>query len=86
MMDLDQLFTVTDYKTTTIRIPCGSLDSNESENEQEYLTKELSIDLFNSQAASTDYDLTGQILWPVSGKEPLLQRKSRYITACCLRI
>lgn len=51
-MDLEQLFTVTDYQSTTIDIP--SID------------RTLSITLQSSPQASTDFDLTGQILWPVA--------------------
>jgi hypothetical protein len=69
-MDLEQLFTVTDYRSATLLIPCPPSTGTEEENEKyEQCSDELSIELFYSPAASTDYDLTGQILWPVSGKE-----------------
>jgi predicted nicotinamide N-methyase len=54
-MDLDQLFTVTHYSNVTITIPCYDTCEND-----------LQVTLACSQAATTDYDLTGQILWPVS--------------------
>lgn len=63
-MDLDQFFLIKDYNTITVEVPRyrshGDNDSTE--------LPPLSIDLECSQAASTDYDLTGQILWPVSGR------------------
>lgn len=96
-MDLDLLFTNTDYTTITITIPChrqatkeidlsssdgdkvtnvrigNSNDRNDNNNNnQESLMHQdeknayITLDLDCSQAASTDYDLTGQILWPVS--------------------
>ena len=51
-MDLDKLFTVTDYRLKTIEIKTTSTSS--------------SLDVWCSPQASTDYYLTGQILWPVS--------------------
>lgn len=57
-MDLDLLFTNTEYKTTTVTIPCHASDDS--------CDHVLSIDIASSPSASTDYDLTGQILWPVS--------------------
>jgi predicted nicotinamide N-methyase len=111
-MDLDLLFTNTDYATITITIPChrrgtkevdqsvapsviennvgfestlsssngdrvtdvtigNANDNNDNNNQesvvhQEELTASITLDVDCSQAASTDYDLTGQILWPVS--------------------
>lgn len=71
-MDLDKLFTITDYKAATILIPCPPISREEEEDaKDEQSPNELSIKLFYSPAASTDYDLTGQIIWPVSGKEHL---------------
>ncbi len=76
---LDQLFTITDYQAATIVIPCPPISKEEENNEKdEQSSKELSIQLFYSPAASTDYDLTGQIIWPVSGKEHL--DKSSYLS------
>jgi predicted nicotinamide N-methyase len=68
---LDQLFTFTDYRKTTFEIPCYYPSEDASETERTGLASEsrlssLSIDLSISPQASTDYDLTGQILWPVS--------------------
>jgi predicted nicotinamide N-methyase len=54
-MDLDQLFTITDYSNVTITIPRHDTCEND-----------LQVTLACSQAATTDYDLTGQIIWPVS--------------------
>ena len=72
-MDLDQLFTITDYREATILIPCPliGIEEEEKDAKDEQSSNELSIKLFYSPAASTDYDLTGQIIWPVSGKEHL---------------
>jgi hypothetical protein len=71
-MDLDQLFTITDYEAATILIPCPLIGTEEEDGaKDEQSSNELSIKLFYSPAASTDYDLTGQIIWPVSGKERL---------------
>jgi Lysine methyltransferase len=49
---LDDLFTIRDYRSVTITIPNNS--------------SILSINLLHSPAACTDHDLTGQVLWPVS--------------------
>jgi predicted nicotinamide N-methyase len=49
---LNDLFTVKEYQTVTVRIPRRNGD--------------LAIDIWQSPAACTDPDLTGQILWPVS--------------------
>lgn len=74
-MDLAQLFTITDYRTMTINIPCFQKETPTSISEEEKEKNDdgkhsssdsLSIQLASSPAASTDYDLTGQILWPVS--------------------
>jgi hypothetical protein len=54
---LDDLFTCTDYATSVIEIPLRSDDDSPTL---------LRIPLSYSPAASTDYDLTGQIIWPVS--------------------
>jgi hypothetical protein len=71
-MDLCQLFTITDYVATTICIPCHPISTEEDDDaKDEQSSNELSIELFYSPAASTDYDLTGQIIWPVSGKAQL---------------
>lgn len=59
-MDLDLLFTNTEYRTTTVTIPCHASDDSSDHDDV------LSIDIASSPSASTDYDLTGQILWPVS--------------------
>jgi predicted nicotinamide N-methyase len=77
-MDLDQLFTCTDYQTSLIRIPSstnsreGADDDTQTLSEVETLVTPsdaqpfIEIELSYSAAASTDYDLTGQVLWPVS--------------------
>jgi hypothetical protein len=88
-MDLDLLFTNIEYKTTTVTIPChnASDDSDSSDHV-------LSIDIASSPSASTDYDLTGQILWPVSnllghylasqvGQEQLQNRRVVELGAGC---
>ena len=54
-MDLDQLFTATDYNKVTVTIACHDTCQND-----------LQVTLACSQAATTDYDLTGQLIWPVS--------------------
>lgn len=53
-MDLDKLFTVKEYKKTSIEIACSSREET------------VQIPLKVSTSATTDYDLTGQILWPVA--------------------
>jgi len=58
-MDLEDLFTITDYTLVGVDVAC--FDAEKSEDESL-----LHIDIFCSTAASTDWDLTGQILWPVS--------------------
>eukprot|EP00550_Attheya_septentrionalis_P006822 CAMPEP_0198296030 /NCGR_PEP_ID=MMETSP1449-20131203/30613_1 /TAXON_ID=420275 /ORGANISM="Attheya septentrionalis, Strain CCMP2084" /LENGTH=326 /DNA_ID=CAMNT_0043996513 /DNA_START=206 /DNA_END=1183 /DNA_ORIENTATION=+ len=74
-MDLDSLFINTDYKTVTVTIPClETVEGDEHHHpHQELLVQqdeekrgELRLDLACSVSASTDFDLTGQILWPVS--------------------
>jgi hypothetical protein len=60
-MNLDDLFTITDYKKVGVDIPHFDADTSEDDPEEN-----LHIDIFCSTAASTDFDLTGQILWPVS--------------------
>jgi len=93
-MDLDKLFTITQYQSTRITIPiyrhsapCSSSSHNHhhsavSSSSSSLLhstnnttnddttsnnnENQLSFELYTSPAACTDYDLTGQILWPVS--------------------
>jgi hypothetical protein len=65
-MDLDQFFLIKDYNTITVEVPRYRSDGDNNNNTTE--VPPLSIELECSQAASTDYDLTGQILWPVSGR------------------
>jgi hypothetical protein len=81
MDGLDQLFTQKDYSTVQVSIPCyksndcdlinNATDHDSVSNNHPPLllptgNNNISIDLVCSQAASTDYYLTGQILWPVS--------------------
>jgi hypothetical protein len=70
-MDLDSLFINTDYTTVTVTIPClGTVDGGELRHDQEEEESArgelLRLDLACSVSASTDHDLTGQIVWPVS--------------------
>eukprot|EP00978_Attheya_sp_CCMP212_P000157 scaffold286_cov52-Attheya_sp.AAC.7 len=74
-MDLDSLFINTDYQTVTVTIPClETAEGGEHHQSQQLLIVqqdeekrgELRLDLACSVSASTDFDLTGQILWPVS--------------------
>jgi hypothetical protein len=53
---LNDLFTVKEYQTVTVRIPRRNGE----------IKNDLAIDIWQSPAACTDPDLTGQILWPVS--------------------
>ena len=97
-MDLNQLFTVKEFPTVKISIPCcgnaengvGSAaakqlssargssqtakderaladdeDRHEDDN-QNYKNNNICLWIGSSQAASTDFDLTGQVMWPVS--------------------
>jgi Lysine methyltransferase len=84
IMDLDKLFTVTDYETRIISIPTCRHDDAEvdvlaereegGDNQAAATTTTIAkrprfnieIEIVCSPSASTDYDLTGQILWPVS--------------------
>lgn len=69
-MDLEDLFTIKDYKVVGIELPCFDPVTHDLEDkevqQQEQDSRLLRIDIFCSTAASTDWDLTGQILWPVS--------------------
>jgi predicted nicotinamide N-methyase len=55
-MDLDRLFITTDYSNVTVTIACND----------DTCQNDLQVTLACSQAATTDYDLTGQLIWPVS--------------------
>ena len=55
-MDLDRLFTTTDYSNVTVTIACCN----------DTCQNDLQLTVACSQAATTDYDLTGQLIWPVS--------------------
>lgn len=57
---LEKLFTVTDYQLRNVKI-CNSCNSDDESAEIP-----LSVDVWCSPQATTDYYLTGQILWPVS--------------------
>ena len=57
VVDISDLFTNKDYSTTDVSIPCYGED------------RILNISIASSIAASTDHDLTGQIIWPCSGKK-----------------
>lgn len=52
-MDLDRLFTVTDYGLKDVEIKTRNGPSN------------MTLQVWSTNQATTDYDLTGQILWPV---------------------
>jgi predicted nicotinamide N-methyase len=83
-LNLDQLFTITDYRTQTIHIPYYDPDEDGDALDLQHVTtttaqedqqsidscsphkKSLSLTLCASPAATTDVDLTGQIVWPVS--------------------
>lgn len=66
------LFIQKDYSTIQVSIPCYRSVRNESDElnhpgeERTARLSNVSVELACSQAASTDYDLTGQIMWPVS--------------------
>jgi hypothetical protein len=69
MMDLDQLFTITDYQSKSITIPwySASTDQDDDDDEEEEATSStMTFEILSSPAACTDFDLTGQIMWPVS--------------------
>lgn len=78
-MDLEDLFTITDYSTVDIAIPFftegndqPSVADKEEEDDDDNDQLLLEFRLECSKAATTDYDLTGQILWPVSSEFWLL--------------
>lgn len=54
--DISDLFTIKDYSSVNITIPCWNGEN----------TRPLHMQIASSVAAATDHDLTGQILWPVS--------------------
>ena len=70
--DLASLFINTEYVTQSITIPCHySQQSNNNHNHNynnNHEEKDLTVDILCSQSATTDYDLTGQVIWPVSCK------------------
>jgi Lysine methyltransferase len=61
---LDDLFTVKDYQPITIHIPRFRKDEKNGDENDE--GDRLSVEILQSPSACTDYDLTGQIVWPVS--------------------
>jgi len=63
---LVRLFSATEYKTTTVRITCYRPSTEEDGRSDKETPENITIELSYSSAASTDFDLTGQILWPVS--------------------
>ena len=65
-MDLEDLFTIKEYKVVGIDLPCFDAETCHDPEEEQGREQPLHIDIFCSTAASTDWDLTGQILWPVS--------------------
>lgn len=72
-MDLDLLFNAnTAIEQQTFKVQCYHQDDDDSPptspDEEEYSNKYLVFQLFCSSSACTDYDLTGQIVWPVSGQ------------------
>lgn len=79
--DLDELFTVKDYQTKAICIRLFHKDEKKEvkTNKDDDDNDDLWIDILQSPAACTDFDLTGQIVWPVS---VLL---SHYLTSIDLR-
>jgi len=65
---LDDLFINKEYSTVSITLPCYQSSAvidphNESELGNQGI---LTLNIASSASASTDHDLTGQILWPVS--------------------
>ena len=75
--DIASLFINTSYVVQTISIPYFKQvnDETNEKDEQQQKTKSIddstnvmNINLSCSKSASTDYDLTGQIIWPVSGE------------------
>ena len=82
-MDLDTLFTVTEYKTSVISIPWVKVRTETDDVDDDMLAYHednqsnpqlrrtdkydmITIKVASSPAACTDYDLTGQVIWPVS--------------------
>ena len=67
-MDLEDLFTIKEYKVVGVDLPCFDAELRDLAVEEPLLERpsHIHIDIFCSTAASTDWDLTGQILWPVS--------------------
>ena len=67
--DLSSLFTNTSYVRSRVRIHCHDEDENELPAIHHFpQQKHLTVELYCSPAASTDYDLTGQVVWPVSSE------------------
>ena len=67
--DLSSLFTNTDYTRRIFEVPCGDEDEIDfPASDKVRHPRCLTVDLHCSLAASTDYDLTGQIVWPVSSE------------------
>lgn len=60
--DISSLFTNTDYISKNLQIPCH----DQSQQDPSLSLSTIDVDVVCSNSASTDYDLTGQIVWPVS--------------------
>jgi|NOAtaT_6_FD_contig_51_1202599_length_851_multi_2_in_0_out_0_2 hypothetical protein len=69
-MGLDSLFNNNSaIEQKTFKIQCYNQDGDNSptSSPKEHNENYLVFQLFCSPSACTDYDLTGQIVWPVSG-------------------
>ena len=69
---LDDPFTCTTYDNKMIRIPCfrggrGMRGTTSNDDNDDCKEDEIIVDVRCSPSAMTDFDLTGQILWLVSG-------------------
>lgn len=70
-MSLDSLFNNnTAIEQKAFKVQCYNQDDDDSPTspDEEHSKKYLVFQLFCSSSACTDYDLTGQIVWPVSGQ------------------
>jgi len=85
--NLEDLFTVKEYSTVSITLPCYQSAAKCSHEEPELENQgNLTLNIICSTAASTDYDLTGQILWPVSGENRSKHgnRKPKLLQLCLI--
>lgn len=65
VISLHALFTNNNYVKTKFSLSYHSPNSTEGNNNADNVNN-ASVELWCSHSASTDYDLTGQIVWPVS--------------------